>query len=78
MLRVGDTYLAGVENHEAGGPDFREYWVPAQDLDAVNTHLLGPIDLIAEYRGRSSDASSLIASASRAARTASKVTPATA
>lgn len=26
-----------------------EYWIPAEDLEAFNDHLLGPIELIASY-----------------------------
>lgn len=36
---------------EAGGRDHRELWVPAEDLEAFNDGIVGPIEVVAEYRG---------------------------
>lgn len=46
---VADVFLAAYEVHEAGGRDHLEYWIPAEDLDAFNAALTGPIELIATY-----------------------------
>ena len=27
-----------------------EYWIPAEDLDALNENIIGTIDVVAEYR----------------------------
>lgn len=37
---------------EAGGQDHRELWVPAEDLEAFNAGIVGPIRLIAAYCDR--------------------------
>lgn len=34
---------------EAGGRDHREYWVPAEDLDAFNRAIVGPIEVVREF-----------------------------
>jgi predicted protein tyrosine phosphatase len=33
-----------------GGSEHQEYWVPSEELDEFNRHLVGPIEVIAEYR----------------------------
>ncbi len=47
---VRASFLATYEVHEAGGRALREYWIPAEDLDAFNGALVGPIELVATYR----------------------------
>ena len=54
-LEVDSAYLAAHEVHEAGGRDLLEYWIPAEELDEFNDHIVGPIEVIAEYRGESPD-----------------------
>ncbi len=34
-----------------GGAMCEEHWVPAEELDAFNDHIRGPIAVVAEYRG---------------------------
>jgi hypothetical protein len=34
-----------------GGAVYQELWVPAEDLDEFNRHLVGRIEVIAEFRG---------------------------
>ena len=36
---------------DAGGRSHREYWIPAEDLPAFNAAIVGPIVVIAEFRG---------------------------
>lgn len=47
---VDADYLAGFEVHEVGGRELREYWIPAEELDEFNARIVGPIEVIAEYR----------------------------
>jgi hypothetical protein len=47
---VDAVYLTQFGPQLAGGRDFQEYWVPAEELDAFNEHVAGPIRLVAEYR----------------------------
>ena len=35
----------------AGARRHQELWVPAEELDAFNAHIVGPIEVIAEFRG---------------------------
>lgn len=46
---VDAEYLSGFDTHEVGGRDFTEYWIPAEDLDEFNAHIVGVIETIAEY-----------------------------
>ena len=55
QFEVDSAYLAAHEVHEAGGRDLLEYWIPAEELDEFNDHIVGPIEVIAEYRGESPD-----------------------
>ncbi|RRR95833.1 ADP-ribosylation/crystallin J1 [Glycomyces terrestris] len=35
---------------QAGGRTILELWVPAEELDEFNRHIVGPIEVTAEYR----------------------------
>ena len=50
-FEVDDAHLASHEIHDAGGSAHQEYWIPAEELDRFNGHIVGPIEVIAEYRG---------------------------
>lgn len=43
-------FLHHYEVHQVGGPTSREYWIPAADLDAFNASIVGPIEVVHEYR----------------------------
>jgi hypothetical protein len=47
---VRKKHLDRYEPQEAGGRDLREYWVPAEELDEFNQNIVGPIELIREFR----------------------------
>jgi hypothetical protein len=49
---VDDDYLRGHEIHEVGSRDLREYWIPAEELEAFNGMLTSHIEVVAEYRGQ--------------------------
>ena len=49
-FQVRRSHLAKYETHEVGGRDFTEYWIPAEELDEFNVNIVGPIEVIAEYR----------------------------
>ncbi len=46
---VVSDYLSGFELHIVGGAQHAEYWIPADQLDEFNGHILGPIVVIAEF-----------------------------
>ncbi|MEZ6126995.1 MAG: hypothetical protein R3C49_28085 [Planctomycetaceae bacterium] len=43
-------YLDRHEIHEAGGRDFMEYWIPAEELEEFNDNIVGTISVIHEFR----------------------------
>jgi hypothetical protein len=49
-FEVRTSYLDGYQVQEAGGRDCREYWIPADDLEAFNDNIVGPIVVIHEFR----------------------------
>lgn len=46
---VAKTFLDPYEIREAGGKDYREYWIPAEDLEAFDAAIVGEIDVVAEF-----------------------------
>jgi hypothetical protein len=50
---VDSQFLARYDVQTAGGQDHREYWVPAEELPDFNQHIVGLIEVIAEFRGES-------------------------
>jgi hypothetical protein len=55
QFEVDAQYLAQYEVHQVGGPTHLEYWVPAEDLPEFNRHIVGAIQVVAEFglNGRS-------------------------
>ncbi|QDT92631.1 hypothetical protein [Gimesia algae] len=51
-------YLNQYEVQEAGGRDLKEYWIPSEDLQEFNQHIIGTIDVIHEFRPVPSEESS--------------------
>jgi hypothetical protein len=50
-FEVERSYLERYEVHQVGGRDVLEYWIPAEELDDFNKHIVGAIINEAEYRG---------------------------
>ena len=48
---VAAAYLQQFEVKTVGGNTHQEYWIPAAELDAFNQHIVGQIEVIAEYHG---------------------------
>jgi hypothetical protein len=46
---VEDAYASQFEKRTVGGRQHQELWVPAEDLDEFNRHLVGKIEVIAKY-----------------------------
>ena len=51
-FRVASEYLARFSVHTVGEKIHEELWVPAEEMDDFNAHIVGRIELIAEYRDR--------------------------
>jgi hypothetical protein len=49
-FEVRRDYLSQYAVQEAGGRAHREYWIPAEDMDAFNCAIVGEIVVVREYR----------------------------
>jgi hypothetical protein len=47
---VRRDFLDAYEVQQVGGKTILEYWIPAEDLPALNDNIVGTIDVVAEYR----------------------------
>lgn len=50
-FEVQADFLARYEIKTVGAELHQEYWIPAEDLAEFNRHLVGLIEVLAEYRG---------------------------
>jgi hypothetical protein len=46
---VETAYLRQFEIHQVGSSLHQEYWIPSEELEEFNRHLVGPIEVIAMY-----------------------------
>lgn len=49
-FEVDKAYLDNYDVQQAGGQTILEYWIPAEQLDEFNKHIVGPIEVVAEFR----------------------------
>jgi hypothetical protein len=49
-FQVLRSFLDHYEVRQAGGKTILEYWIPAEDLPALNASIVGTIEVTAEYR----------------------------
>ena len=49
-FEVETEYLAEYPVETAGARIHREYWILALDLEEFNRHLVGPIEVLSQYR----------------------------
>nr|WP_226468362.1 ADP-ribosylation/crystallin J1 [Luteimonas panaciterrae] len=52
-FRVRKTFMDRHEIHKVGGAHHTEWWVPAEELEALNENIVDLIEVIGEYRGDS-------------------------
>lgn len=50
-FRISKRYLDQFEPQEAGGRQYREYWIPSENLDEFNANIVGQIEILHEFRG---------------------------
>lgn len=50
MFEVEQVFLNHYDVQQAGGQSILEYWIPAEDLDNFNKHIVGRIEVVAEFR----------------------------
>ena len=51
---VKNEYLRRHQVQTVGGSVHQEYWIPAEELAEFNQNIVGPIEVIGEYRGEES------------------------
>ena len=51
QFKVEDQYLGQFKKHAIGESQHEEYWIPAEELDAFNQHLLGLIRVVEAHFG---------------------------
>ncbi|MFF6778700.1 hypothetical protein ACFY8W_34840 [Streptomyces sp. NPDC012637] len=49
-FEVDTAFLARYPVRQAGGRTILELWVPAEELDEFNAHIVGTIDVVHEFR----------------------------
>ncbi|MFF1722567.1 hypothetical protein [Streptomyces sviceus] len=49
-FEVESDFLSRYPVQQAGGRTIRELWVPAEELDEFNAHIVGPIEVVHEFR----------------------------
>jgi hypothetical protein len=49
-FEVRRDYLDAYDAQDAGGRAHREYWIPAEDLEAFNDAIVGPIEVVRDFR----------------------------
>lgn len=50
LARVATAPAGSTAVQQAGGQTILEYWIPAEDLEDLNPHIVGPIEVVAELR----------------------------
>jgi hypothetical protein len=51
-FQVCTEYLAEFEVKTVGSSVHQEYWIPAEQLPEFNANIVGPIEVIAEFRSK--------------------------
>ncbi|RWC38333.1 ADP-ribosylation/crystallin J1 [Mesorhizobium sp.] len=49
-FEVRRDFLEQYNAQEAGGRALREYWIPAEELETFNAAIVGPIEVVREFR----------------------------
>lgn len=50
-FEVDAVFMAQYEVHKVGGEHHTEWWIPADELESLNDHIVGLIEIVGEYRG---------------------------
>lgn len=50
-FHVRKSFTDRYEPKTVGGTVHQEYWIPADALDELNANIVGPIEVIAEFKG---------------------------
>ncbi|HBL29917.1 MAG TPA: hypothetical protein DD490_24020 [Acidobacteria bacterium] len=50
-FHVRKSFMSRYPIHQVGGSHHTEWWIPAEDLAELNANIVGPIEVIREFRG---------------------------
>lgn len=50
-FKVDDQYISDFEEHAVGGTPYHELWIPAEELENFNKHIVGRIKVLEAYFG---------------------------
>ncbi|GAA0651315.1 hypothetical protein GCM10009424_30430 [Sphingomonas ursincola] len=50
QFQVRRDFLSRYDVQDAGGKAHREYWIPAEELEAFNAAIVGKIEVVREFR----------------------------
>jgi hypothetical protein len=48
-FQVSRAFIDRYDVQQAGGRSHLEYWIPAEDMDAFNAAIVGPIEVIGSF-----------------------------
>jgi hypothetical protein len=48
-VKIARGFIDRYAVQEAGGQSHKEYWIPADDLDAFNQAIIGPIEVVRSF-----------------------------
>lgn len=54
-FEVDQSYVERFDVFLVGGKEHQELWVPAEELEEFNQHIIGKIEVVASYRGEEFD-----------------------
>jgi hypothetical protein len=49
---IDDGFALRYTLHDVGSGEYREVWIPSEDITELNTHLIGPMQVVDEFYGR--------------------------
>ena len=50
-FQVRSSFMARYPIQQVGGSHHTEWWVPAEELEDLNDNIVGPIEVVREFRG---------------------------
>lgn len=50
VFKVRKEFMSRYDIHKVGGENHTEWWIPAEDLEALNANIVGSIEVIGEYQ----------------------------
>jgi tetratricopeptide (TPR) repeat protein len=51
QFKVEDEYIGRFEKHTVGGSQHQEFWIPTEEVDEINKHIVGHIKVLEAYFG---------------------------